>query len=60
MISYKQTRYYSNKHIQMEITQTANHSQHQLNKYSGVPWKQHSLLKSNAIFREIPGSVVIT
>ena len=25
----------------MKITQTTNHSQYDLNKYSGVPWKQH-------------------
>ena len=25
----------------MKITQTTNHSQYDLNKYSGGPWKQH-------------------
>ena len=25
--------------MQMKITQTTNHSQYDLNKYSGVPWK---------------------
>ena len=38
----------------MEITHTINHSQYDLNKYSGVPWKQRSLSKSNIIFRETP------
>ena len=28
----------------MEITHTTNHSQYELNKYSGVPWKQHSFI----------------
>ena len=43
----------------MEITQTANHSQYDLNKYSSVPWKQHSVIrKSNIILRETPSSIV--
>ena len=44
----------------MEITNTANHSQYELNKYSGLPWKQHRLPKSVILFRDTPGSVVIT
>ena len=38
----------------MEITHKINHSQYDLNKYSGAPWEQRSLLKSNIIFRETP------
>ena len=41
----------------MEITHAINQSQYEFNKYSGVPWKRHSLLKSN-IFRETPSSVL--
>ena len=39
----------------MEITNTANHSQYELNKYSGLPWKQHGLSKSIILFRETSG-----
>ena len=42
----------------MEITHAISQSQYELNKYSGVPWKRHSLLKSNIIFRETPSSVL--
>ena len=42
----------------MKITHTINNSQYKLNKYSGVPWKQHSLSILNIIFRETPNSVV--
>ena len=43
--------YDTNKHdiiqtnMQMKITHVINHSQYELNKYLGVPWKQHSLSK---------------
>ena len=43
--------------MQMKITHAMTHSQYELNKYSGVPWKQCSLSKSNIIFRETPSSV---
>ena len=40
------TWYHSNKHMQIKITHVMkNHSQYELNKYSGVPWKQHCLSK---------------
>ena len=47
------------KHMHMEITNTANHSQYELNKYSGLPSKQYGLSKSIILFRETAGSVVI-
>ena len=43
----------------MKITRTINHSQYELSKYSGVPWKEHSLSKSNIIFRKTPSLVII-
>ena len=46
--------------MQIKITHTANYSQYELDKYSGDPWKQHSLLKSNITLRETLRSVVIT
>ena len=52
MISFK-------KQMHTEITNTASHSQYELNKYSGLPWKQHRLSKSSILFRETPGSVVV-
>ena len=57
---YKQAWYHSNNSMQVEITHTANHLRYELNNYSDVTWKQHSLLRSNIIFRETPGSLVIT
>ena len=42
MISFKQTHANENNSCN-------NHSQCELNKYSGVPWKQHSLSKSQAL-----------
>ena len=57
---YKLIWYHSNKHMQIKITHTANYSQYELDKYSGAPWKQHSLLKSNITLRETLRSVVIT
>ena len=35
--------------MQMKITHAITHSQCELNKYSGVPWKQLSLSKSQAL-----------
>ena len=35
--------------MQMKITHAITHSQCELNKYSSVPWKQHSLSKSQAL-----------
>ena len=39
----------------MEITNTANHSQYELNKYLGLPSKQYGLSKSIILFRETAG-----
>ena len=54
MISFQQT------HANGNNSYTANHSLKENNKYSVVRWKQHSLSKSNIIFRESPCSVLIT
>ena len=56
MISFKQTDAKGKTHA-------IDHSQYELNKYPGVPWKQPSISKSNVIFGEAPkkrSSVVIT
>ena len=36
----------------MEILQTANHSQYELNKYSGVPWKNAALYENQTLSSE--------
>ena len=46
--------------MQMEISDTINLLQYELNKYSGVLWKWHSLSEPSISLKETSGSIVIT